>query len=173
MTDLLTVALGLLTDPRLGVPVVLLAVATVVWVVAFPASEPRRQRGEAATPEPDGDPVSRTFVALRHEAYSSVVVETHDRLERALVARTGKRLEDIPWRPSLARRLGIQDSKGLRQSRQELSSLYVWSARLETASWLRWDFWRTEAGSRAKFRDRLADRLGVVDRQLAALGYAP
>jgi hypothetical protein len=173
MADLLTVALGLVTDPRLGLPVVLLAAATVLWVAALPASEPRRHRAESVAPEPDADPVSRTYTALKHEAYSSVVVETHDRLDRALMARTGRRLQEIPWLPSTARRLGVPDSKGLRGSRQELDSLYLWSARLETSSWLRWDFWRTDDGSRAKFRERLSERLGIVDRQLNALGYAP
>ncbi|MCI4332963.1 MAG: hypothetical protein L3K01_04455 [Thermoplasmata archaeon] len=173
MVDPYTLLLGFVTDPRVGLPLLLLLAATVTWVVASPASEPRRHRGERVPPEPDADPVSRTYLALRREAYSSVLVETHVRLDRALFARTGRRLKDIPWLPSTAKRVGVPDPKGLRDSLRGLESLYLWSVRLETASLFRWDFWRSREASRAKFRTRLSERLQVVDRQLTRLGYAP
>jgi hypothetical protein len=173
MADTVSVALGLLTDPRVGLPVVLLLAAVALWIAANPATAPRRHRGERATPEPDADPVSRTYLALRREAYSSVVAESHARLDRALLARSGKRLREIPWRARAAKRLGIPDPKGLRESHQRLEALYLWSVRLETASLLRWDFWRSRDASRAQLRIRLGQRLGVVDRQLRRLGYAP
>jgi hypothetical protein len=173
MVDAPSLLWGLLTDPRVGVPIVLLVAATVTWIAARPAAEPRRHRSEAMPPEPDADPVSRTYLAVRREAYSSVLVETHVRLDRALLARSGHRLRDIPWRPSAAKKLGVPDAKGLRESRHGLESLYLWSVRLETASLLRWDFWRSLEASRIKFRHRLADQLATVDRQLQRLGYVP
>jgi hypothetical protein len=173
MADAPTILLGLLTDPRVGLPILLLVAATVAWVAARPAGEPRRHRSEASPPEPDADPVSRTYLAVRREAYSSLLVETHVRLDRALLARSGRRLRDIPWRAGAAKKLGVPDAKGLRDSLHGLESLYLWSVRLETASLLRWDFWRSIEASRIQFRLRLAEQLKVVDRQLRRLGYVP
>ncbi|MCI4325832.1 MAG: hypothetical protein L3K00_08165 [Thermoplasmata archaeon] len=173
MVDAPTILLGLVTDPRVGLPILLLAGATVAWVASHPGSEPRRHRSEASAPEPDADPVSRTYLAVRREAYSSLLVETHVRLDRALLARTGRRLRDIPWRASAAKTLGVPDAKALRASLRGLESLYLWSVRLETASLLRWDFWRSIEASRVQFRIRLAAQLQLVDHQLRRLGYVP
>jgi hypothetical protein len=173
LVDALTFAFDVVTDPRVGLPILLFASAILLWVATRPASDPRWERGEPAPPEPNRDAVSRTYLAVRKEAYSSVLVETHHRLDRAMFARSGHRLGEIPWFASAARRLGVPDPKGLRGSRISLDSLYLWAVRLETSSWRRWDFWRSDAASRAKFRERLSERLTVVDCQLHSLGYAP
>ncbi|HKV90111.1 MAG TPA: hypothetical protein VJQ43_02815 [Thermoplasmata archaeon] len=171
--DLVTLLRGLLTDPRVGVPIVLLAGATVVWFLLGSPAEPRRIGWERSVPDPDRDPVSRTFVALRRDAYSSVLLEVYTRLDTTLHARTGRRLGQIPWRTTAARRLGIPEPRELERTRIALDNLYVWAVRLETDSLLRRDFWRTWKASRAKFLESLAVRLRRVDGHLATLGYAP
>jgi hypothetical protein len=117
--------------------------------------------------------VSRTYVALRNGAYSEVLDTTFDRLDRAVDARAHCRLRSIPWLDGPARRLGLSDPKGLRQSRDALNGLIVWAVALETGSPLRWDFWRTQESSRARFQSRVSERLSVVDRQLTSLGFTP
>jgi len=168
-----TVLWGFVTDPRVGVPVLLLGAATLLWFAMDTPAEPRRAGWEPATPEPDRDPVSRTFVALRHESYSTVLLESYARLDAALKARTGRRLGEIPWSTKGARKLGIPQPRELEKTRIGLDSLYVWAVRLETDSILRRDFWRTWETSRVVFLRRLAARLHAVDGHLTNLGYAP
>jgi hypothetical protein len=162
-----------LTDPRVGLPVVVLAAAAVVWVASPWSSEPVRRRGEPSTRAPDADPVSRTYVALRQGAYSEVLDATYDRLDRAVGARAGCHLREIPWRPRAAEKLGLADPKGLRRSRDGLDGMIQWAVALESGSPLRWDFWRTYESSRARFQVRLAEWLRQVDLQLTALQFTP
>ncbi|MCI4326235.1 MAG: hypothetical protein L3K16_01155 [Thermoplasmata archaeon] len=173
LATLVSELLDLLSDPRVGIPVLLLLLAFVLWVAGRPSREPVRRRSEPAERAPDGDPVSRTYVALRNGAYSEVLDTTFERLDRAVDAKSHCHLRTIPWTDGSARRLGLPDPKGLRQSRDALNSLIVWAVALETGSPLRWDFWRTQESSRARFQARLSERLSVVDRQLTSLGFTP
>ncbi|MCI4357281.1 MAG: hypothetical protein L3K18_09145 [Thermoplasmata archaeon] len=171
--DPVSAVLGFLTDPRVGLPIVLLGVAAAGWYLVGAPADPRRTGWEPSQPEPDRDPVSRTFLALRREAYSTVLLEVYGRLDSALRAKTGRRLGEIPWRTDAGRKLGIPQPRELERTRIALDSLYVWAVRLETNSLLRRDFWRSWESSRRQFLARAADRLRVVDRQLTSLGYAP
>jgi hypothetical protein len=164
---------GVLLDPRVGLPVVLLAVAVVVWVAGRPSGDPVRRRGERAERAPDADPASRTYVAIRHGAYSEILDATYDRLDRAVDAKAGCHLRAIPWRARTARQMGLTDPKGLRKCREALDSLLVWAVTLETGSPLRWDFWRTNEASRVRFQRRLTEWLREVDHHLTALGFTP
>jgi hypothetical protein len=155
------------------VPVVLLAAAVVVWAVGGPGAVPTRRRGERSAPPPDADPVSRTYVAIRQGAYSEILDATYDRLDRAVTARAGCHLREIPWRRRAAAKLGLADPAGLRRSREGLDGMIQWAVALETGSPLRWDFWRTYESSRARFQVRLTQWLGKVDQQLHALGFTP
>jgi len=169
----INIVLGVLVDPRVGLPVVLLSAAVVLWMAGRPSADPVRRRREPSPPAPDADPVSRTYVALRRGAYSEILDSTYDRLDRAVDARAGVGLREIPWSTRSAVAKGIPDPRGLRRTADALDSLIVWAVALETGSPLRWDFWRTYESSRTQFQRRLAEHLGVVDRHLTQLGFTP
>ncbi|HEV8050623.1 MAG TPA: hypothetical protein VGP88_08525 [Thermoplasmata archaeon] len=151
----------------------LLSATVVLWMAGRPSAEPVRRRREPSERAPDADPVSRTYVALRQGAYSEILDSTFDRLDRAVDARAGLGLREIPWSIRAGQARGLPDPRGLRRSRDALDSLLVWAVALETGNPLRWDFWRSYESSRLQFQRRLAEHLGEVDRYLTQLGFAP
>lgn len=167
--DAVSTAFGLLTDPRVGLPILLVAVALVLWAAAWPRRRPRSVGFEPATPEPDRDPVSRTYLALEREEYSSVLHETYDRLDEAIRRRTGRGLAEIPWTEAAGRRAGFPHPRRLRRTRDALGALELWAERLEADSPFRWDFWRSAGASRRRFRTRLLAVFATVDRELVNL----
>jgi hypothetical protein len=171
--DSLSIVWDLVSNPTIGLPVVLLVAASAVWSLRGVPPGRLTVGFEPRIPDPDRDPVSRTFVALRRHAYSEVVRQVYERLDRALIVRCHLALAEVPWRRSVARRLGVPDPKGLEQSRIALDSLHLWAARLETNSLFRRDFWRSPEASRQAFLRRLAKRLAIVDAQLRTLTSPP
>ncbi|MGI0052670.1 MAG: hypothetical protein ACRECR_00210 [Thermoplasmata archaeon] len=169
MTGELAMLAAYLSDPKVGLPMILLAAAAAAWLAARPSTDPRRRGVEPAPPRPDRDAVSRTYLALEDGAYSEVLAESYDRLERALLARTGHALAEIPWRLRSAQRLGIPEPAALRTTRDRIEQGRLWAARLETDSWLRWDFWRSRESSRRLFLARLPTLLGRIDGHLDRL----
>lgn len=167
--DAVALAESFLTDPRVGIPALSLAVAGALWGLLGSPAVPRRRGAEAPAMRPDHDPVSRTYLDLDEGNFSGLLAEGHDRLDLALKERTGHHLEEIPWRRRAAARLGIPEAPALRLLRDRLVSYRAWAFRLETDSWLRWDFWRTREQSRRRFLAELPLLLGRVDRQLTRL----
>jgi hypothetical protein len=165
VTDLLSLG-GLLSDPRFGIPLMLLAFALATWLLAGPARQPRREGWERPVAPPDRDPVSRSYLAVERGQYSVLLREAYDRLDRAVATRTGRSISALPWRVRKARALGVPDPKGLSRLRSEFGALEIWSLRLETDSWLRRDFWRSAEASRRRFTRRLAGLLALLDGQL-------
>ncbi|MHB8352575.1 MAG: hypothetical protein ACYDFT_07825 [Thermoplasmata archaeon] len=169
MTGVEALLLSFLTDPRVGFPALLLIVAAGLWLVRGPVGGPRRTGAESRPPRPDRDPVSRTYLALEEENYGELLNESFDRLDRALEARTGHHLTEIPWRRRAARRLGIPEPEGLRAVRDRLINFRAWAYRLEADSWLRWDFWRSRELSRRRLLTELPPLLGRIDGHLDRL----
>lgn len=173
MVDPVTAGLGMLGDPRVGAPAVVLTASLAIWLWLRPRREPESSRSEAARPEPDQESVSRTYLGLHRGEYSVASREMYDRLSRRLQQRTGRSLEQVPWWNPSARRLGIPDPSGLRRTRGRLSSLTDWALRLETGSPFRWDFWRTAEGSRRQLIARLGPGLQSAGRQIRLLDKVP
>ncbi len=164
---------GALTDPRVGLPLLLLAGTLAAWLYLRPVRDPASGRWEAPTPEPEEESVSRTYLGLQRAQYSVVTREMYDRLDRRVRARTGRALDEIPWWNPSARALGLADPAELRRCRGRLDGLTVWSTRLETANPFRWDFWRTPEESRRKLLLRLGPDLARAGRQIRLLDQVP
>ncbi|MCI4346853.1 MAG: hypothetical protein L3K07_08920, partial [Thermoplasmata archaeon] len=81
--DTLHIFLLHLANPRIGLPLLLLVVAILLWLAAAPRGRPRTKGFDPPVPVPDRDPVSRTVLALRTETYSAVLLEAFDRLDAA------------------------------------------------------------------------------------------
>jgi hypothetical protein len=173
VADPVTFAWDIVSNPTVGIPLLVLIAATTIWTYLGVPRHRWTIGEEPMAPEPDRDPVSRTYVALRRNSYATVAWQVYERLDVALVRRTSLHLTEIPWRRSKAARLGIPDPRGLESSRIALYSLYVWASQLEGNSILRRDFWRSWDGSRAVLLERLAERMAIVEHQLQRLASAP
>jgi hypothetical protein len=171
MTALLTALTDLLTDPRIGLPTLLLAAAAIATAVLYPRREPRTIGHEAMTRESDRDSVSRTYLAIQQGRYADVLAETYRRLDRAVYHRTQRTMRELPWGLVAAQQLGIEDPKGLRRTQHDLDTLEWRTRRLEGGSWVRWDFWRSYENAHAHLvaaSERLFTR---VDEQLVRLEH--
>ena len=159
-------------DLRLGLPLLLLMAGTLIALFGWPRRDPMRAGLERPPRDPERDPYSVTYLSLERGAYASVLREAYERLDRALRARTGVALADIPWRRSVARRRHIPDPKGLERCRQTLDRLELWSLQLELGSLVRLDFWRGRARSRRHLFARIDPALGRVEHYLSLLEQA-
>lgn len=165
--------MGFVRDPRVGLPLLLLAEAAILLAVLRPKAGPRRTGWELPPREPDRDAVSRTYLALRRGMFSPVLHESYDRLDRAVRARTGRALYELPWLARSASRLGLRDAQGLYRLRNRIDAYELWALRLESDSWLRHDFWRSQESSRAKFLERLPPLFDRIDARLELLKETP
>jgi hypothetical protein len=171
MSDLETTLVALLLDPRIGLPTVLLVVGIVAAALLYPRSAPRVHGHESLNVTSDKDPVSRTYLAIQRQRYSTVLAETYRRLDRAVEFRTGAPMRGLPRRSSAMRDAGVPDPRGLRRVQHALDSLEWRAHRLEAATWLRADFWRSEAGARAHLLERSRKVFLSVDEQLRLLEH--
>ncbi|MCI4363067.1 MAG: hypothetical protein L3K13_02005 [Thermoplasmata archaeon] len=171
--DTLHVFLLHLANPRIGLPLLLLAVALLLWLLAAPRGRPRRKGFDPPVPVPDRDPVSRTVLALRTETYSAVLLEAFDRLDAALRRRRGLPIVELPRSTPAALAIPRAESKQLRKLAERLTRLHLYARELEAGSRLRWDFWRSLANSRRRFFVRLDLLLGEVDSTLKLLERTP
>ncbi len=165
--------LGLLTEPRVGLPLTLIVAGLAAWYALGTRGEPRRSSWEAAPPLSDAESVSRTYLALYRGEYSVAVREMRDRLDRRVRARTGRSMHELPWRGGAQRRLGIPDPRRLRASREVLDGLERWAYRLETGSYFRWDFWRSAESSQRALHARLGSGLLQAGQTLRRFDPAP
>ncbi|MCI4323607.1 MAG: hypothetical protein L3K03_06270 [Thermoplasmata archaeon] len=170
MTALLTLLEEFFVNPTVGLPVVLIAGGLAVWTFASaPRVSPRRIGWDPAYPTNDRDPVSRTYWAIDHGEYSHVLSETYDRLNVALLDKTGVPLDQVPRSRRAAAQKKIPRAQELRALRGGIDRLYVWSLSLERGTWLRWDFWRTPEASRRVFTAEFARLLQRIGAQLKLL----
>lgn len=159
----------MLLDPRVGLPLLLVTAAAVAWLLLAPRGLPRSTGFDPPVPVPDRDPVSRTVVALRLEQYSTVLLEAYDRLDASLRRHRGTPLDEVDRSPTGAPPLAPADRRRYRRRAARLTQLHLHALRLESGSWLRWDFWRSLEASRRAFFRRLDSLLGEVDRDLTLL----
>jgi hypothetical protein len=163
----------LLANPRIGLPLLLLTVALLLWLLAAPRGRPRTRGFDPAVPVPDRDPVSRTVLALRTETYSEVLLEAFDRLDAALRRRRGLPILELPRSTPAALAIPRAERKRLRRLAERLTRLHLYARELETGTRFRWDFWRSLASSRRRFFHRLDTLLGEVDSTLKLLEKTP
>jgi hypothetical protein len=169
MTGPLELTLEALSDPRAFLPLIVLTAALAAWIAFGPAREPRRAGYEPPLPAPDRDAVSRLRGAMDRGECAPFVRAAYERLDRAVLARTGRPLGELPRRSAAARRAGLPDPREVARLRQRLDALELWAERLDSRRGLRRDFWRTEPASRRQLTSRLPALLASVDRQVERL----
>src|SRR5215470_15879154 len=103
-----------LTNPVLGVPVLLIAAAVLMCVVLRPRSLlPLRARGTREVP-PSDDAVSRIHRAVEAQENSALVEVAWTHLDNSVRRRFRVGINEIPWRTARAERMGISGSRRLR-----------------------------------------------------------
>ncbi|MCI4367219.1 MAG: hypothetical protein L3K08_05670, partial [Thermoplasmata archaeon] len=145
---------GFISDPRWGIPYLLLLEATILWVAWNPRAPTLLGARRISWTRPEGDAVSRMYYALQDQRYSVIVRWSRERIEELYVARSGVRLPTLPW--TLRRRSPIvSDPYNLRRLTQDLGN-FEWEAReREVGVHLRWAFWRTRQRDSALYEARV------------------
>lgn len=162
--------LGLVLDPRFGIPFLVLLEATLLWVAWNPRANPPLGARRRSWRQPQGDAISRIYYALRDEQFSTLVRWSRQRIEELYEARAHAPLPALPWTFRRGRG-GPEDPYALRRLTLDLGS-FEWEAReREIGVHVRWAFWRTRARDRALYRARvgaLLDRAETAIRGLEA-----
>lgn len=120
---------GLLSQATVGIPLLVLLVALLVWTLAAPRIYP-----PIFTPRPvlrpmPPDPVSGNYWALTMGEWSTPVGGLYYRFVAAMRARYGVAPWEIPRRKSRLRKLGITDRKAL--LKLDLSLLRIYNEALD------------------------------------------
>jgi hypothetical protein len=134
---------GFISDPRWGIPFLLILEATILWVAWNPRSPPLLGARRTSWARPEGDAVSRMYYAVQDRRYSVLVRWSRERIEELHRARSGgARLPALPW-TFRRRSRSPSDPYVLRRLTLDLST-FEWEAReRELGVHLRWAFWRT------------------------------
>jgi hypothetical protein len=158
--------IGFISDPRWGIPFLLLLEATILWIAWNPRAPGLLGARRTSWTRPEGDAVSRMYYALQDRRYSIVVRWSRERIEELYRARSGLKLPALPW--TLRRRSkAIEDPYNLRRLTLELSA-FEWEAReREIGVHLRWAFWRTRRRDNALYETRVD---GILTRAHSAIG---
>jgi hypothetical protein len=162
---------GFISDPRWGIPFLLLLEATILWVAWNPRAPTILGARRASWSRPEGDPVSRMFYAVQDQRYSVIVRWSRERIEELYHARSGAKLPTLPW--TLRRRsLSPTDPYNLRRVTQDLSN-FEWAAlERETGVRIRWAFWRTRQRDTEIYEARVDRVLRTAQAAIGALEVA-
>ncbi len=164
-----TWVLGLLIDPRFGVPFLLLVEATMIWTYTRPRGLATLGALRQGRGRPAGDPVSRMFHAIGDRRFSVVIRWSRERLGELYQARNGHPLPT----PLLSLHREPAEAPGDLGTLQRLNrdlSTFEWEAReREAGLHYRWTFWRTRRGEEARYRARVARLLGRAQESITAL----
>ncbi len=159
--------IAILETPVLALPTVLLAGSFAVWAAWNIRDPPVRIVRTIPRPVPDRDPISRAYHAYETGQFTELLTRAMERLDRACHSRLGISFERLPattWGARRALAARAPEAVALRKLGHELEALKDVAARREAGIWLRWDFWRSRAELRARFRARLGPLLDEVAR---------
>lgn len=102
---------ALFTDPVYGLPLLLWAIAGVVWLVWGHGTAPPVLLPYRSSRVRSRDPVSSMFWALQERRYSEAILFAYQRLDAAFRGRYGISIRYIPWRRKHQLKLGIEDRR--------------------------------------------------------------
>jgi hypothetical protein len=159
--------ISILETPVLALPTLLLAGSFAVWAAWNVRDPPVRIVRAIPRPVADRDPISRAFHAYETGQFTELLARAMERLDRVCEGRFGIPFERLPatsWGARRALAARAPEGVALRKLGHELEALKDVAARREAGVWLRWDFWRSRAELRARFRARLGPLLAEVAR---------
>jgi hypothetical protein len=147
--------IGLVVDPRWGIPVLLMLEAALLWVAWNPRPPPALGAQRGSWTRPSGDPVSRIFYALGDGQYSVLLRWTRERIAELYQARNGEPLPASVFGIRAWLRGLPEDSSRVRRLAREIGAQEWEAHERETGGHVRWAFWRTKARDEAIYRDRI------------------
>ena len=159
---------GFISDPRWGIPFLLLLEATILWVAWNPRAPSLLGARRSSWTRPEGDAVSRMYYAVQDRRYSVIVRWSRERIEELYAARSGAKLPTLAW--TFRRRSpDLADPYNLRRLTGDLAG-FEWEAReREVGVHLRWAFWRTRRRDAALYEARVSRILDRAHRSIGAL----
>jgi hypothetical protein len=163
---------GFISDPRWGIPFLLMLEATILWAAWNPRAPATLGARRTSWVRPDGDPVSRMFYALGDERFSIIVRWSRERIEELYEARSGQPLPAIPW--GLFRRPDLPDNRfHLRRLTLDLGAIEWDAQEREAGDHIRWAFWRTRERDSTLYKARVDRLLTRAQNAILDLEAAP
>ena len=155
MASLLGPWTGLLTDPTIGIPILLVAVTLGVWLFSNFTGFRSAELTRTTWLRPDRDAVSQTFYAIEDRKYSRLLRAVYDRCDRAIHLRYSVGLADLGWRPWPTKAGRIPERKELLEIRDALSRRFTEAVGREQPFRVRWAFWRGAAQDDRRYLARV------------------
>jgi len=161
----------LVTEPTLGVPILLTLGAAAGWLLWSPRPLERPPPVRRSWFPPTTDPVSLVYYALADDRYSAVLATVYERLDRSVERRHHIVIAQLPFfHPE---RTGVPDPKGLRRAARKIRGVYAEALQRESPYWFRWAFWRPAEIDENRFLNRVDDAIRVSAHWISTLEGTP
>jgi len=163
--------LYLLTEPTLGVPILISLVAMVAWLWWSPRPLERPPLVRRTWFAPTTDPVSLVYYALADGRYSAVLATVYERLDRACERAHGIVIAQIPI--FHAEQTGVAQPAALRRAARQIRRAHAEALQRESPFWFRWAFWRSAKLDEDRFLARVDDAIRVSADWISTLEGTP
>jgi len=122
--DPVTLVLTLLTQTSFGLPLLILVIATVLWVLASPTAYPPAMTPTVVAREMPPDPVSAIYWNMASGQFATPVGFAYHRFVARMRERYSIAPWEVPWRKSRAKKLGIERPKVITKLEKDFLDLY-------------------------------------------------
>ncbi len=161
----------LVTEPTLGIPILITLLATAGWFLWSPRPLERPPPVRRSWYPPTTDAVSLIYYALADGRYSAVLATVYERLDRAVERSHHIVIAQLPlWD---AERTGVPDPAGLRRAARKIRGVYAEALQRESPYWFRWAFWRPAEKDQNLFLARVDDAIRVSAHWISTLEGTP
>lgn len=163
--------LDLLTEPTIGVPILLTLGGMAAWFLWSPRPVERPPSVRRSWFPPTTDPVSTVYYALADGRYSTILATVYERLDRAVERKYHLVIGQLPlFRPE---RTGVPNAAELRRASRKVRTAYAEALQRESPFWFRWAFWRRTGADEDAFLARVDDAIRVSADWISTLEGTP
>ena len=161
----------LLTEPTVGLPILLTLGLAAAWLLWSPRPLERPPAVRRTWYPPTTDPVSLVYYALADGRYSTVLGTVYERLDEAVEGRYHIVIGQLPVLST--EDAPIPGAQGLRRAARQIRRAYSEALQRESPYWFRWTFWRPEEIDRDRFLGRVDDAIRVSAEWISTLEATP
>jgi hypothetical protein len=163
--------IDLLTEPTIGVPLLVTLGLLAAWLLWSPRPLERPPALRRTWFAPSTDAVSLVYYALADERYSVILGTVYERLDRAVERRFHLVIAQLPM---FARRdSAVPEAPRLKRAARRIRSAYAEALQRESPYWFRWAFWRSARSDEDQFLARVDDAIRVSADLISNLEGTP